>query len=72
MIAARRYAGAAREAGEKPALPRNCKRGHGGRPLGTIFVRKSGEDLGRTHAEDGLISTKSLLASQETGANRHQ
>jgi hypothetical protein len=63
MIVARRYAGAMREAGENPALPRNCKRGHSGRPLGV------GRLLGRTAARDGL--KQSLLASQETGANRY-
>src|SRR5258706_6707690 len=44
MIVARRYAGAAREAGANPALPRNCKRGHSGRPLGVIFQRRPGKD----------------------------
>src|SRR5882757_7228331 len=47
MIVARRYAGAAREAGANPALPRNCKRGHSGRPLGTIFIRRPGKDARR-------------------------
>src|SRR5712672_999744 len=40
MIVARRYAGATREAGANPALPRNCKREHSGRPLGIIFNPK--------------------------------
>src|SRR5258706_12036708 len=42
MIVARRYDGATREAGTNPALPRNCKREHSGRPLGIIFDPKIG------------------------------
>ena len=56
------------EAGEIPALPRNCKRGH----------RNGSLELtpGRPEAKSGLWSDgparpprQSLLASQETGAN---
>jgi len=52
MIVARRYAGAAKEAGVNPALPRNCKRGHGERPLGTIFTRRLKTWEGRTQKTD--------------------
>ena len=54
-----------REAGENPALPRNCKRGNS-QPV-------TGEILGRPVVFVGQSEHLSSLASQETGANRpHQ
>jgi hypothetical protein len=49
------------EAGEKPALPRNCKRGNLPLPTG----QESGKSGG------GIRSKLISLASQETGANRN-